>query len=105
MMRVSEADDGREIEVAVGETLELALPETSGTGFRWDFTSRGEAILALEKEYTAAAATAPGSSRMRCWRFKAIAPGNAMLELGYARPWETRAVRSFGLKLRTARLP
>lgn len=105
MLSVSEADDGREIEVAVDEILELALPETSGTGFRWEFISRGESILTLEKEYAAAAATAPGSSRMRCWRFKAIAPGNAMLKLGYARPWEKRAVRSFAVKVRTARLP
>jgi hypothetical protein len=41
-MHVSEADDGREIEVAVGETLELALPETSGTGFRSALTSRAD---------------------------------------------------------------
>jgi predicted secreted protein len=35
MMSLSEADNGREIEVAVGEILELALSEASGTGFRW----------------------------------------------------------------------
>jgi len=105
-MHVSEADDGREIEVAVGETLELALPETSGTGFRWTLTSRTESILTLEKEYSADAVTAPGSGRMRCWRFRAIAPGKAMLELGYARPWEKQApMRSFTVKLHIGRLP
>lgn len=101
MLRLTETDDGREIDVGVGEILELALPETSGTGFSWAFTSRGESILALEKEYYAADA-APGSGRMHCWRLKAIAPGNAMLKLDYARPWEKRAsVRSFSVKLRT----
>jgi len=102
MMRMSETDDGREISVAVGETVELELPETSGSGFRWAFTSSGESIVALEKEYSANTATAPGSGRMCCWRFKAIAVGNAKLELVYARPWEKRApVRSFSVKLRT----
>jgi inhibitor of cysteine peptidase len=105
MLRVTEADDGREIEVSIGETMELALPETSGTGYRWAFTSRGESILALEKEYSAADATAPGSGRMRCWRLKAIAPGNAMLKLDYSRSWEKRPVRSFSVKLRSGRLP
>jgi len=106
MMHMSEADNGRQINVAVGETLELELPETSGTGFRWAFTSSAESILALEKEYSADAATVPGSGRIRCWRFKAIAPGDATLELVYARPWEKRApVRSFSAKLRTSRMP
>jgi inhibitor of cysteine peptidase len=106
MMRMSEADDGRKINVAVGETLELELPEISGTGFKWAFTSSAESILTLEKEYSAGAATVPGSGRMRCWRFKAIAPGDATLELVYARPWEKRApVRSFNAKLRTFRTP
>jgi inhibitor of cysteine peptidase len=106
MMRMSEADNGREINVAVGETLELELSETSGTGFRWAIRSSGESIVALEKEYSADAATIPGNSRMRCWRFKAIAPGDAKLELVYARPWEKRApVRSFSVKLRTSRMP
>ena len=102
-MQVSEADDGREISIAVGETLELALPEASGTGFRWTLTSVDKSILALEKEHFAdTAVTAPGSGRMRRWLFKAIAPGTATVALVYARPWEKKApVRSFNMKLRT----
>jgi predicted secreted protein len=105
-MRLSEADDGREIEIAVDATLELALPEVSGTGFRWAFTARGESVLALENEYTTAVATAPGGGRMRCWRFKAIAPGHTTLALGFSRPWEkSPPAHSFSVKLHAGGLP
>jgi predicted secreted protein len=104
-MRVSEADDRREIALAVGESLELVLSEASGSGFKWAFISRGESILVLEREYLAAD-SAPGSGRMRCWLFRVTASGKATLELGYARPWEKGPpARSFILKLHTSGPP
>lgn len=104
MIRMFESDDGGKFEVSVGETLELTLPEVSGTGFRWAFTSRGEPVLALEKE-DYALATAPGSRRTHCWRFKALAAGTTRLKLVYARPWEKRPVRMFKLTIRVEPLP
>jgi predicted secreted protein len=100
MIQVSESDDGREVDVVVGETVELALPETSGTGYRWVLASHGEPTLALEREYYADPVKTPGSRRTHYWHFKAIAAGAVQLELKYERPWETTATRSFRLKLR-----
>ena len=105
MIRAIESDDRREIEIAIGETLELTLPETSGTGFRWVLTANGQPVLALEREYYADAADTRGGHRTHCWRFKAIIEGKARLHLSYARPWETSTVRSFTLMLCTRPLP
>lgn len=101
MKQLSERDNGRELEIPVGETVELALPETSGTGFKWSFASRGDPVLKLEKDEYSGAATAPGADRTRRLRLTAINPGNATVELNYGRSWEKRApARSFKLKLR-----
>jgi len=101
MKRLSERDDGGEIEVRVGESVELTLPETSGTGFRWDFASRAQPILKLEADDYAHTAAGPGGNRMRRLRFTAVAAGEATLQLNYARPWQKgAATRSFKLKLR-----
>jgi predicted secreted protein len=101
MKRLSEQDDGREIEIRVGESMELALPETSGTGYKWNFGARAEPILKLEEDAYSQTAAGPGGNRMRRLRFTAVAPGEATLELSYGRSWERRApARSFKLKLR-----
>ena len=101
MVSVSESDDGKEVVLALGDTLELALAETSGTGFRWLFKSRAESLLALKKEYIDGASSIAGSGRVHVWRFKAIASGEATLELAYERPWEKVApARTLTLKVR-----
>ena len=35
MVTVSEADNGRELTLSRGDTLEVSLPATSGTGYTW----------------------------------------------------------------------
>ena len=100
MIRVAENDNGREIHVPAGETLELVLPEVSGTGFKWVLMSSGAPILLLEKEDHVSSEKMPGSQRMHCWQFKALQAGTARIELNYARTWERRPVRSFTLEIR-----
>jgi predicted secreted protein len=99
VIQVFESDDGGDVTIAVGATLELALPEVSGTGFRWTLTSRGEPVLALEKE-DYVHAKAPGSPRMHRWRFRAGAAGTTRLELVYARAWERTPARRFVVTVR-----
>jgi predicted secreted protein len=104
MSQISENDNGRDVMLASGETLDLALPETSGTGFKWDLVSNGEPAVLLESDYVSSS-KAPGSARMHRWRFRAQKSGAAKLELAYRRSWQTRPARVFTVNIRVEPRP
>ena len=102
MHRLTESDSGRELSVAVGDAIEITLPENPGTGYRWIVKTGGEPCLSLQSERFERGATVPGRSGVHRWTFRVTAAGSAALEMNYVRPWEKEAApaRSFTLRLR-----
>ena len=85
----------------VGDEVEVTLPETATTGFRWavevdDDTLRptGDAITAPTEPRGA-----PGS---RTFTFEAIRPGRSLLRLVKQRSWETEPRDEFRVEIDVA---
>ena len=98
-----QADDsfnGRQVELNVGETLELSLSENASTGFRWMVPP--ESAHKFEKQLAEGAGGPPGKPGIRHFYFEALEPGTVELELDYRRPWEAGKppARKFKLRVR-----
>jgi predicted secreted protein len=101
-MRVDESANGETVELGIGETLEIRLPENRTTGYRWQIEAGGQAVGSLESDAYEAAAGPPGRGGTRVLSFKAERPGEGEIRLAYRRPWEEGAppARTFALRVR-----
>ncbi|MBB4842256.1 inhibitor of cysteine peptidase [Paucibacter oligotrophus] len=87
-LMLSEADQGRELEVRPGDRLSIRLPENASTGYRWTVEHYDAALIepwALESAYPAAGAGAAGEV---CFVFRARKAGSTELVLKHSRSWE-----------------
>ncbi len=90
-MIVDESANGREVDLSVGETLEVRLPENRTAGYQWVLATEGRPVLTSEGQAYEGAAAPPGRAGQHIWRFRATQPGDATLEFCYRRPWESEA--------------
>jgi len=104
-MKVDDSFNGHQIELRVGETLEISLAENASTGFQWiapDSAHKAEKILRKGEPLVEGASGPPGKPGVRHFYFEAFEPGTVELELHYRRPWETvkPPARTFKLRIR-----
>ena len=98
MLRLDESADGREIELSVGQEMELTLGENPTTGYRWKLISAGEPACALVNDaYHPPAEGRPGQGGSRVWLFRAARAGRSLMEVVYG----PRVSRSDGPPART----
>lgn len=108
-MKADDSFNGREIELRVGETLEISLSENASTGYRW--TIRPESVrkfdkILHERSQVAHGAGAPlGKPGTRGFYFEAVGPGAVDLDLEYRRPWEVDKTPARKFKLRIRVIP
>jgi len=90
--QLTEADDGRTIELRVGGKLEVALEGNPTTGFQWEVGGGDTSIITLsgEPEFKPSS-DALGAGGKFTLRFEAAAVGQTMLKLIYHRPFEKDA--------------
>ena len=84
---VTQNDNNRTAELAVGEQLEVRLPENPTTGFSWAIEENDRRILALDNTaYTPpAVAGFIGARGQRAFTFTARQAGEVALKLKYWR--------------------
>jgi predicted secreted protein len=85
---VDESADGRQIELPVSEVLEVRLAENPTAGFRWNLVADGRPVCVLDSDGFEPAGGPPGHGGRHVWRFRAAQPGEAAIELHYARSWQ-----------------
>jgi inhibitor of cysteine peptidase len=86
---VTEKDKDAKVKLAKGDTLELKLRMQAGTGFTWVVGKGDEDKLKpLGKPTTEKPANLPGGGVTLVYRFEAVVPGMAQLEMWYKRPFE-----------------
>lgn len=85
---LSEADNGRILEVHVKDDLDLALRESRMSGYQWSVVESGEPFLSYEEIGTQSKPTRVGEPSTRAWRFTARQAGLARVTLRHARSWE-----------------
>ena len=89
MSTVTEADNGRELTLSRGDTLEVSLPPTSGTGYTWqpvpiaDPLAKPVGEMKFKTDHSI-----PGASGNQIFRFLLDASGTGTIEMHYIRPWE-----------------
>ena len=79
------------IHVRAGETFEVSLEGTAGTGFRWEFDALPATVglVSLLEERREAVSTLPGGRTIQHFRFQALSPGKLDLTFRFRRAWET----------------
>ena len=99
---VTEADNGQTIEVAIGDTLDITLPETASTGFSWQVVSACDPTCAVAADTRTPPGTAkPGAPGAHHWRLEAKRAGEGEFKVAYRRPWESgSAEREFSIRVR-----
>jgi inhibitor of cysteine peptidase len=88
MLSLVETDNGRTIDVRLGETVQITLPENATTGFRWAIDHYDEdtlEALATDPHYSAKAV---GSGGEVAFSFRAKKIGSGEIVLKHWRQWE-----------------
>lgn len=89
IMLLTEADVGRSIELHSGDKLQVSLPSSPTTGFRWEVNMEDNAILKQggDPEFEPSGNAIGGGGR-EVFFFEAANPGQMRLKLIYRRPFE-----------------
>jgi predicted secreted protein len=89
-LRITERSAGEVLQVALGGTVTLELPLSSGTGYRWMLEAPPAPILEGDPEgrFVPRSEPRPGGPILQRWEFAAYAPGRVRLDLALRRPWE-----------------
>jgi len=90
IVTITQADDGKSIEVNAGQRLQVKLPSNPSTGFDWTL-SGDPAPLKLRKTFhvkNSKSSTMPGSPRTTVFELSMGASGVTNLTFVYRRSWE-----------------
>jgi inhibitor of cysteine peptidase len=104
---LTEADNGKTIELCVGGEVVLRLPENAATGYRWAVDAAdGNLVEVKEGEYLAMS-NAVGSGGEAQWIVRAKAAGATQVKLKRWRHWEGErsVVERFEFTLRIVHCP
>ena len=82
------ADNGRTVELHVGDEVALRLPENATTGYRWAIDSPDANLVDIkEGEYVSTSEKMGGGGEAQ-WLIKAKTPGATSIKLKRWRQWE-----------------
>ena len=86
-----EGDNGQNVTMAVGDALQVSLPENRSTGYVWSVVTNDEAVLQPtdDPSYEIEGEPLPGAGGRVTFYFTADAPGTVALRMINARPQET----------------
>ena len=101
-IKLTANDNGRSIELQVGQVLAFTLNANPSTGYSWEMTKLDQKILQQlgEAEFTPDSAL-PGAGGKQIFRFKAVSAGQTALTLIYHRSWEkdVAPLKTFSLQV------
>ena len=82
------SEPGKSIEVAAGNEFKIIIESNPSTGYHWELVGGiDESLLQfISTEYRATEPILPGASGKEAWTFKALAPGETTIVLGYYPP-------------------
>jgi inhibitor of cysteine peptidase len=103
MRLLSAADSGKEVPVAVGETIEIDLAENPTTGYRWRLdASPGAVIRHVSDSFQAG--KKPGEEGMHRWILRAANAGGGKILGQYRRRWapDDPPTRTLSIRVRVA---
>jgi inhibitor of cysteine peptidase len=87
-MTLTDADNGRTIDLRVGDVVVLRLSESAASGYRWEWEERLEDVVRVVTDAYAPPRHAVGGAGHSQWTLEAARPGTARLRLKQWREWE-----------------
>jgi inhibitor of cysteine peptidase len=92
MVQLTEEDCGAEVDVHVGDTVSIRLPENPATGYRWNVDSVDDSLIAIDNsEFIDSPGSGIGGGGLRTFTLSARGSGVARVSLKNQRPWEASA--------------
>lgn len=92
MQAIGESHDGKTVDLAVGQVIELRLKENPTTGFRWQIRRDGAPACRITEDFiepaTKNSPPVPGQGSSHVWRIEGVQVGTCDMALTYARSWE-----------------
>ncbi|MFM7448184.1 MAG: protease inhibitor I42 family protein [Leptolyngbyaceae cyanobacterium] len=89
VISLSQSDNGKSIQIRVGNLVVIQLRENPTTGYQWTFNQSNQQVLAFQgTEYTPSAATGVGGGGQRVFRFKGERAGTTELDFKLWRQWQ-----------------
>lgn len=85
---LTEDDSGSEVNVAVGDVLEIRLEGNPSTGYSWEVASPPDMIELVDDGYVEADSDAVGAPGTRVLTYEAVAEDAGILRLEYIRPFD-----------------
>ena len=84
------AAEASRITVKQGRKFSLTLQSNPTTGYHWQLarTVNGTCLGLVTNRFVRPKSNLAGAPGKEIWEFKALSPGEATIELEYARPWE-----------------
>ena len=82
------ADNGKAIEIGVGETFSVLLEGNPTTGYGWQVKTTDESVVSSAEPTYVTDSDLVGSGGLYTFTFTATGPGQMQVELVYLRPWE-----------------
>ena len=77
MLSMTEADNGRTVELRAGDTIRLSLPENAGGGYRWDIDRVEDELVTASGPHLHYPSGAVGSAALSGWISRQRKPGAA----------------------------
>ena len=102
MQHVDDSRNGGEVELPVGEEIEVELAENPTTGYRWHLDMPEAAGLVCVEDTFQRSGDALGASGRRRWRFRANHEGVTRIQFAYRRSWERSPTKTFEITIRVA---
>lgn len=101
---LTEADNGKDIDVHVGDTIVLRLPENPTTGFRWAFDDLDTGAVSAKEGDQTHSSEAVGSGGEMTWHLTPTAAGATPIKLKLWRHWEgdTSTRKRFAVTLKVS---
>jgi inhibitor of cysteine peptidase len=99
-MLVTQADDGKELELSLADVITLHLPENPTTGYRWALEET-DGVTLETSSYAQASHSAVGGGGERTFKLRPLKTGDVSVRLKRWREWEGDAsiTETFQLKL------
>jgi len=85
---LTDADNGKTIDVHVDDTIVLRLPENPTTGYRWTFDALDAEAVKVEDGEHVHSSGAVGGGGEATWTLTPKAPGTTQVALKLWRHWE-----------------
>lgn len=100
MQSLTEADNGRLIDLRIGEAVRVTLPENATTGYRWEI-DRLDGMVEAEGSEARYPGGRVGAGGEVTFAFKAVKAGKGDIALKYWRHFEgpSSIVKRFGFRL------